>query len=84
MFKKWEGKGYLYKVDMIEELVRSIDVDFVMLWVMVDCWNGFVCNGMDEDFYCGECEYDNCGFVGDLFLVEWLLGMIEKGLFFVV
>ena len=82
--KGWVESGYLHKADSIEGLARSIGVDPAKLSATVDRWNGFVANGMDEDFHRGERDYDNCGFVGDPFSGDSPLGSISEGPFYAV
>lgn len=71
----WVGKGkkprdfvesgYLKQADTIEGLAALIDIDPAVLRATIDRWNGFVDQGVDQDFGRGAREYDK--WLGDPF-----------------
>jgi 3-oxosteroid 1-dehydrogenase len=79
----WTQQGYLKKADSIEDLARLIAVEPATLKGTVDRWNGFVDNGVDEDFHRGERAYDD--WLGDPYHgSNKALGKIETGPFYAV
>ena len=81
--KAWSEQGYLRQADGIEALARQIEVDPGTLKQTVDRWNGFVDNGVDEDFHRGERAYDS--WLGDKrHQPNPSLGRIDKAPFYAV
>lgn len=82
--KKWIDTGYIKMADTIEDLAKLINVDPATLRCTIDRWNGFVDNGVDEDFHRGDRDYDQ--FLGDPFEAGTLrsIGRIDKGPFYAV
>lgn len=80
----WCESGYLHTADTLAGLAKSINIDAAALVATVTRWNGFVADGVDEDFGRGARAYDNCGFVGDPFSKASSLGTIEKPPFYAV
>lgn len=82
-FKKWREAGHLKQAATIEDLAKQISIDPAALRATVDRWNGFVDNGVDEDFHRGERAYDN--WLGDPFFTDGpnrSMGRIERGPFY--
>jgi 3-oxosteroid 1-dehydrogenase len=79
----WRDAGYLKEADTIEALAAQIGCDPATLRGTVDRWNGFVDQGLDEEFGRGKRHYDK--WLGDPFHgPNPALGRIEQGPFFAV
>lgn len=81
---QWLASGYLKQANSIEELAKLISVDPASLKGTVDRWNGFVDNGIDEDFNRGQRAYGD--WLGDPFFPgeSKCRGRIEQGPFYAV
>jgi 3-oxosteroid 1-dehydrogenase len=83
--KSWIESGYLKQANTIEELAKLIKVDPAALKATVDRWNGFVDQGVDQDFHRGERAYDN--WLGDPFFTDGpnkSMGRIDTAPFYAV
>ena len=81
--KSWTEEGYLRKADSIGALAKLINVDPAALTATVERWNGFVDQGVDEDFHRGERAYDS--WLGDVHhKPNGSLGRIDKAPFYAV
>lgn len=82
-YAMWKTAGYLKEAATVEELAAAIACDPVTLRATIDCWNGFVDKGEDEDFGRGRRAYDK--WLGDPFHgPNPALGRIDKGPFYAV
>ena len=81
--KSWFDTGFLRKGATLEELARACDMDPAKLTASVERFNGFVRNGVDEDFHRGSRAYDR--YLGDPgHKLSASLGPIDQGPFYAV
>lgn len=81
--KAWTDSGFLKKGATIAELATACAMDPSTLTASVERFNGFVRNGVDEDFHRGERAYDR--YLGDPgHKSSASLGVIEQGPFYAV
>ncbi len=81
--KAWTESGFLRTGATVAELATACAMDPAKLTASVQRFNGFVRNGVDEDFHRGERAYDR--YLGDPgHAPSTSLGTIEKGPFYAV
>ncbi|MET0250588.1 MAG: FAD-binding protein, partial [Novosphingobium sp.] len=79
--KEWVANGYLKKSESIEGLAEQLAINPGVLRATIERWNGFVDNGVDEDFGRGARQYDQ--WLGDPFhQPNPALGRIDQGPFY--